>query len=191
MKIGIFGGTFNPIHIGHAIIANFIAQNSCLDAIWFMVAPQNPLKAGACGASDIDRIKMVEMVARKIDKVTTSAFEFSLPRPSYTYNTLLELKKRFPNDEFYLIIGGDNWQNFDKWRNHDEIIRDFNIMVYPRHGFETVIPEEYGNRVKLIEAPIIELSSTNIRAALKEQRNMNFFLSNEVYEYILENKLYI
>lgn len=191
MKIGIFGGTFNPIHIGHAIIANFIAQNSCLDAIWFMVAPQNPLKAGAYGASDIDRIKMVEMVARKIDKVTTSAFEFSLPRPSYTYNTLLELKKRFPNDEFYLIIGGDNWQNFDKWRNHNEIIRDFNIMVYPRHGFETAIPQELSNRVKLIEAPIIELSSTNIRAALKEQRNMNFFLSNEVYKYILENKLYI
>ena len=191
MKIGIFGGTFNPIHIGHAIIANFIAQNSCLDAIWFMVAPQNPLKTGTCGASDIDRIKMVEMVARKIDKVTTSAFEFSLPRPSYTYNTLIELKKRFPNDEFYLIIGGDNWQNFNKWRNHNEIIRDFNIMVYPRHGFETAIPQELSNRVKLIEAPIIELSSTNIRAALKEQRNMNFFLSNEVYEYILENKLYI
>ena len=190
MKIGIFGGTFNPIHIGHAIIANFIAQNSCLDAIWFMVAPQNPLKTEACGASDLDRIKMVEMVAHKIDKVTTSAFEFALPRPSYTYNTLTELQKRFPNDEFHLIIGGDNWQNFDKWRNHHEIASQFNIMVYPRHGFEVVIPEEYRQNVKLIDAPIIELSSTDIRAALKEQRNMNFFLSSEVYEYILENKLY-
>ena len=190
MKIGIFGGTFNPIHIGHAIIANFIAQNSCLDAIWFMVAPQNPLKTEACGASDLDRIKMVELVAHKIDKVTTSAFEFALPRPSYTYNTLTELQKRFPNDEFHLIIGGDNWQNFDKWRNHHEIVSQFNIMVYPRHGFEVVIPEEYSHNVKLIDAPIIELSSTDIRAALKEQRNMNFFLSSEVYEYILENKLY-
>ena len=190
MKIGIFGGTFNPIHIGHAIIANFIAQNSCLDAIWFMVAPQNPLKTEACGASDLDRIKMVEMVAHKIDKVTTSAFEFAQPRPSYTYNTLTELQKRFPNDEFHLIIGGDNWQNFNKWRNHHEIVSQFNIMVYPRHGFEVVIPEEYSQNVKLIDAPIIELSSTDIRAALKEQRNMNFFLSSEVYEYILENKLY-
>ena len=190
MKIGIFGGTFNPIHIGHAIIANFIAQNSCLDAIWFMVAPQNPLKTEACGASDLDRIKMVEMVAHKIDKVTTSAFEFALPRPSYTYNTLTELQKRFPNDEFHLIIGGDNWQNFNKWHNHHEIVSQFNIMVYPRHGFEVVIPEEYSQNVKLIDAPIIELSSTDIRAALKEQRNMNFFLSSEVYEYILENKLY-
>ena len=190
MKIGIFGGTFNPIHIGHAIIANFIAQNCCLDAIWFMLAPQNPLKTEACGASDLDRIKMVEMVAHKIDKVTTSAFEFALPRPSYTYNTLTELQKRFPNDEFHLIIGGENWQNFDKWRNHHEIVSQFNIMVYPRHGFEAVIPEEYSQNVKLIDAPIIELSSTDIRAALKEQRNMNFFLSSEVYEYILENKLY-
>ena len=190
MKIGIFGGTFNPIHIGHAIIANFIAQNHCLDAIWFMVAPQNPLKTEACGASDLDRIKMVEMVAHKIDKVTTSAFEFALPRPSYTYNTLTELQKRFPNDEFHLIIGGDNWQNFNKWRNHHEIVSQFNIMVYPRHGFEVVIPEEYSQNVKLIDAPIIELSSTDIRAALKEQRNMNFFLSSAVYDYILENKLY-
>ncbi|MGM9803583.1 MAG: nicotinate (nicotinamide) nucleotide adenylyltransferase [Muribaculaceae bacterium] len=192
MKIGIFGGTFNPIHIGHAIIANYLAQNSCLDAIWMMVAPQNPLKKDEKSViTDIDRIKMVEMVTRHIDNVTTSAFEFSMPRPSYTFLTLQELKARFPGDEFYLIIGADNWANFHKWRCHEEIIANFQILVYPRLGFEVNIPEEVAHHVSLVDAPVIELSSTQIREGLRQQRNMNFYLSSDVYEYILKNKLYL
>lgn len=191
MKIGIFGGTFNPIHIGHAIIANYIAQNSDLDEIWLMVAPQNPLKyADDFGASDADRIKMVNMVTEKLDKVCTSEFEFSLPRPSYTYHTLQELSRLHPGDEFFLIIGGDNWANFNKWKNHEDIVSNYNVLIYPRIGFDKAIMNDYGGSVRLIDAPIIELSSTEIRAAIQRNQNMSFFLSEDVYQYILKNKLY-
>lgn len=191
MKIGVFGGTFNPIHIGHAIIASYIAQNSELDAVWLMVSPQNPLKNVNNGATDEDRLKMVKCVADKLDNVQISDFEFSLPRPSYTYSTLNELKKSYPDDEFTLIIGSDNWCKFDKWKNFREIMDNHNILIYPRKGCAVNIPREYSNNIKLIDAPIIELSSTQIRENLKERKNMSFYLSDEVYEYILENNLYI
>ena len=191
MKIGIFGGTFNPIHIGHAIIANYIAQNSDLDAVWFMVAPQNPLKQHIVNeASDSDRVKMVELVTNKLDNVYTSEFEFSLPRPSYTYNTLCELSRQHPNDEFYLIVGGDNWGNFSKWKNFEDIIRNYQILVYPRFGYDTDIPGEYSGNVSIVDAPIIELSSTQIRTSLRQNQNIRFYLPDEVYDYILKNKLY-
>lgn len=191
MKIGVFGGTFNPIHIGHAIIANYIAQNSDLDEIWLMVAPQNPLKdTDDHGASDADRISMVNLVTEKLDKVCTSDFEFSLPRPSYTYHTLQELSRLHPNDEFILIIGGDNWADFAKWKNHKDIINEYKVMIYPRLGFDNEIAEKYRDKVQFVDAPIIELSSTEIRAALQQNQNMSFFLSDEVYQYILNNNLY-
>ena len=191
MKIGIFGGTFNPIHIGHAIIANYIAQNSDLDAVWFMVAPQNPLKQHIVNeASDSDRVKMVELVTNKLDNVYTSEFEFSLPRPSYTYKTLCDLSRQPPTDEFHLIIGGDNWANFSKWKNFEDIIRNYQILVYPRFGYDTDIPGEYSGNVSIVDAPIIELSSTQIRTSLRQNQNIRFYLPDEVYDYILKNKLY-
>lgn len=191
MKIGIFGGSYNPIHTGHAIIANYIAENGGLDAIWLLVSPQNPLKDGTKGASDYDRIRMAEMVSRRIDKVITSAFEFTLSAPFYTYNTLKALSEKFPNDEFTLIIGADNWANFHRWEKHDLIASEFHIMVYPRRGYDIVIPEHQKNNVHVIDAPIIELSSTQIRDGVAEQKNMSFYLPADVYQYILENKLYM
>ena len=131
------------------------------------------------------------MVSRRIDKVITSAFEFTLSAPFYTYNTLKALSEKFPNDEFTLIIGADNWANFHRWEKHDLIASEFQIMVYPRRGYDIVIPEHLKDNVQVIDAPIIELSSTQIRDGVAEQKNMSFYLPADVYQYILENKLYM
>lgn len=191
MKIGIMGGSFNPIHVGHAIIANYMMQNSGIDRLWLMVSPENPFKTGQAMASEYHRLRMTEMVSRHIDGVETSAFEFSMPRPSYTIDTLNALQAKFPDDEFYLIIGADNWAAFDRWRAHDEIIKKFHVIIYPRQGYDVVIPDELKERVSLVEAPLIEVSSSYIRSQLSQYKNMCFYLPEEIHEYIVRNKLYM
>ena len=190
MKIGILGGSFNPIHIGHAILANYITQYTDIEQLWLMVSPQNPLKSQLPQSYDVHRLAMTELVAKKCDNVITSGFEFSMPKPSYTVDTLTALRSKFPQHEFVLIIGADNWSNFDKWKDAETIIAHHNIMVYPRLGFEIEIPEELKDKVTKLDSPIIEISSTYIREQLKNNRNMNFFLPQDVYRYILENNLY-
>ena len=157
MRIGIFGGSFDPIHIGHAIIAHHIITSGAVDRLWLMVSPVNPLKAGnERHVTDADRLRMVEMVTRTLDGVETSAFEFSMPLPSYTIDTLNALQEKFPDDEFYLVIGADNWAVFDRWRNNEEILAKYHIIIYPRLGYDVTIPDELKNRVELVDAPIIE-----------------------------------
>ena len=158
MRIGIFGGSFDPIHIGHAIIAQHIISSCAVDRLWFMVSPVNPLKVGKMRqVADTDRLRMVEMVSHPMDGVETSAFEFTMPRPSYTIDTLNALQAKFPDDDFYLVIGGDNWEVFSKWRNSDEILAKYHLLVYPRLGYQVNIPDELKERVILVDAPIIEL----------------------------------
>ncbi len=190
-RIGIFGGSFNPIHTGHAIIANYVSQQAGLDQLWLMVSPQNPLKQEFSGDYDLHRLKMAELVSRRLDNVVTSGFEFGLPRPSYTIDTLNELQHRFPDDEFWLVIGADNWSVFDKWKSHDEIVARHHILIYPRRGYEVVIPEELRARVKVADAPLVEVSSTEIRSGLKQMRNMAYYMPDDVYRYIIENRLYM
>ena len=190
MKIGILGGSFNPIHTGHAILANYIAQPTDIEQLWLMVSPQNPLKDNLAQSYDVHRLAMAELVARKCDNVITSGFEFTLPRPSYTIDTLRALKEKFPQHEFVLIIGADNWNVFNRWKNHDEILKSHKIMIYPRQGFDIDIPVELAGSVTKLSSPIIELSSTYIREQLKNSMNMNFYLPQDVYKYILEHKLY-
>lgn len=191
MKIGIFGGSFDPIHIGHAIIAQHIIDSGVVDRLWFMVSPVNPLKEGKLRqVSDSDRLRMVEMVSRPMDGVETSAFEFSMPRPSYTIDTLNALQAKFPNDDFYLIIGGDNWEVFSKWRNSDEILAKYRLLIYPRLGYEVTIPEELQERVQLVDAPIIELSSTQIRERLAGGKSVRYHVPDEVFNYINQHNLY-
>ncbi|MBQ1987561.1 MAG: nicotinate-nucleotide adenylyltransferase [Muribaculaceae bacterium] len=190
MKIGILGGSFNPIHTGHAILANYITQHTDIEQLWLMVSPQNPLKDNLAQSYDVHRLAMAELVARKCDNVITSGFEFTLPRPSYTIDTLRALKEKFPQHEFVLIIGADNWNVFNRWKNHDEILKSHKIMIYPRQGFDIDIPVELAGSVTKLSSPIIELSSTYIREQLKNSMNMNFYLPQDVYKYILEHKLY-
>lgn len=190
MKIGILGGSFNPIHTGHAILANYITQHTDIEQLWLMVSPQNPLKDNLSQSYDVHRLAMAELVASKCDNVITSGFEFTLSRPSYTIDTLRALKEKFPQHEFVLIIGADNWNVFNKWKNHDEILKNHKIMIYPRQGFDIEIPVELAGSVTELSSPIIELSSTYIREQLKNNMNMNFYLPQDVYRYILEHKLY-
>lgn len=191
MKIGIFGGSFDPIHTGHAIIAHHIISNGIVDRLWMMVSPLNPLKLDKKRqVADTDRLRMVEMVTRHVEHVETSAFEFTMPKPSYTIDTLNALQEKFPDDEFYLVIGGDNWKVFDKWRNSEEILAKYHLLIYPRLGYEVTIPEELKDRVTLVDAPIIELSSTQIRERLAKGQSVRYYVPDEVLEFIERNQLY-
>ena len=191
MKIGIFGGSFNPIHSGHAIIAHHIITSGAVDRLWLMVSPVNPLKVGhERQVSDTDRLRMVEMVSRPMENVETSAFEFTMPKPSYTIDTLNALQKKFPDDEFYLVTGADNWVIFYRWRNSEEILAKYHLLVYPRLGYDVVIPKELRERVTLVDAPIIELSSTLVRERLAKGLSVRYYVPDEVLGYIERNKLY-
>lgn len=191
MKIGIFGGSFNPIHSGHAIIAHHIITSGAVDRLWLMVSPVNPLKVDKeRQVDDTDRLRMVEMVTRPLENVETSAFEFTMPKPSYTIDTLNALQAKFPNDEFYLVTGADNWVIFDRWRNSEEILAKYHLLVYPRLGYEVVIPEELRDRVTLVDAPIIELSSTAVRERLAKGLSVRYYVPDEVLGYIERKGLY-
>lgn len=190
-KIGIFGGSFNPIHVGHALIASYIIENSEIDSLWMMVSPQNPLKEGKAIASDYHRLRMTELVTRRIANVSTSAFEFNLPKPSYTIDTLKALQEKFPDDEFFLVIGADNWCLFDKWKAGEEIINNYHVLIYPRKGYDVVVPEQCGNRVKVVNAPLIEISSTQIRERLSQLKDVTFYVPEAVEKYIIKNQLYM
>lgn len=191
MKIGIFGGSFNPIHSGHAIIAHHIISSGAVDRLWLMVSPVNPLKVGLeQQVADTDRLRMVEMVTRPLENVETSAFEFTMPKPSYTIDTLNALQAKFPDDEFYLVTGADNWVIFDRWRNSKEILAKYHLLVYPRLGYDVVIPEELRDRVTLVDAPIIELSSTAVRERLAQGLSARYYVPDEVLSYIERKGLY-
>lgn len=191
MRIGIFGGSFDPIHTGHAIIAQHMISSGAVDRLWFMVSPVNPLKVNKeRQVADTDRLRMVEMVSRPMEGVETSAFEFTMPKPSYTIDTLNALQAKFPNDEFYLVTGADNWQIFDKWRNSEEILAKYHLLIYPRLGYEVNIPDELKNRVTLVDAPIIELSSTEIRERLSQGLSVRYYVPDQVLAYIERKRLY-
>lgn len=191
MRIGIFGGSFDPIHTGHAIVAQYIISSGAVDRLWFMVSPVNPLKADKVRqVADTDRLRMVEMVSHPMEGVETSAFEFSMPKPSYTIDTLNALQEKFPNDEFRLIIGGDNWELFGKWRNSEEILAKYHVFIYPRLGYEVNIPNELKDRVTLIDAPVIELSSTQIRERLAKGKSVRYYVPDKVLDFIERKHLY-
>lgn len=190
MKIGIFSGSFDPIHTGHAMIANYASQWAGLDRVWLMPSRVNPWKTGAPPAPDAVRLEMCRLVADECPKVEASDFEFGLPLPSYTYYTLRRLKEKYPEHEFSLIIGSDNWVNFNKWKNWVEILAGFRIIVYPRPGYEVdkaSLPES----VTLLEdAPLALISSTFLRNAFKDGMDLSFFIPGAVLKYINTHKIY-
>lgn len=191
MKVGLYFGTFNPVHIGHLIIANHLAENSDLDEIWMVVTPHNPLKKKAGLLEDYHRMHMIHLATEKYDKLKPSDIEFKLPQPNYTINTLVHLKEKYPKYHFSLIMGEDNLKSFPKWKNYKVILEDYEVYVYPRIS-ELDIPEELVNHPKIhrINAPIIELSSTFIRNSIKEGKNIRPMLDDKVWEYIDHNLFY-
>lgn len=190
MRIGIFGGSFDPIHSGHAMIANYASQWETLDEVWLMVSPQNPFKDDGSLSSEEVRCEMAEIVAAECSNVRVSRFEQHLPKPSYTYRTLTMLREKYPEHTFILIIGSDNWIEFDRWRNCDEIVAEFEILIYPRPGYEIDDSSLPGTVSVMHNAPQALISSTFIRQSVKEGKNVNFFVPAGVYDYIRRNNLY-
>ena len=189
IRTGILSGSFNPIHIGHLALANYLLEFEGLDEIWFVVTPHNPLKQKESLLDDAQRLHMVELAIQDCPRFRACDIEFGLPQPSYTIRTLEALSERYPEREFQLIIGADNWLIFHKWAEYEKIKNNYPILVYPRRGHVVYIDPEY-KRIRSVNAPLIEISSTFIRDALMRGKNMRFFVSSKVYEYIKEHRLY-
>ncbi len=184
------GGSFDPIHTGHLMVASFIRQEAQLDKVLLVISPDNPLKPGPRHSTDIDRMAMTALGAFAYDcGLEPCTVEMEMPRPSYTIDTLRRLQQERPNDEFTLIIGADNWAIFDRWRDHETILRDFDVIVYPRQGYP-VDTSALPPRVRLVDAPIIGISSTDIRRAIAQGRDVHWFVPAPVADYIAQRQLY-
>ena len=188
-KIGLYFGTFNPIHIGHLIIANHMANYTNLDEVWFVVSPHNPFKNKKNLLDDYARLEMVHRAVKDFDKLRVSDIEFGLTQPSYTVNTLAHLNEKYPANEFSLIMGGDNLSTFYKWRNHDYILDNHELYVYPRLA---TMPGSLDNheKVNLVGAPIMQISSSFIRNSIKNKKDVRPMLPPNVWEYIDEMNYY-
>lgn len=186
--IGLLGGSFNPVHVGHMMLASYLVQWGYVDKVWLTLSPRNPLKAPTELLPDVKRLAMLTLAAKGATGIDICDIELTMPRPSYTINTLDLLSQRFPDCRFKLIIGSDNWCIFDKWRQAQRILDEYGVIVYPRPGYPV---ENTGDeRVEFAEAPMVHVSSTFIRDAIAKGRDMNFFLPPGVYRYITENRLY-
>lgn len=191
-KIGLFFGSFNPIHIGHLILANYILENSDMDELWFVVSPQNPFKDKKSLLTDHNRLDMVQLAVKNYPKMRASNVEFSLPKPSYTIDTLTYLKEKHPNYSFALIMGKDNLDSLPKWKNAEKLMSDYQIIVYPRTFEGEKKDSEYlqHENISMVNAPIIELSATEIRNMIKEGKNVRPMLPPEVFEYLDGSSFY-
>src|SRR5690554_712909 len=188
-KIGLFFGSFNPIHIGHLIIANYMANHTDLSEVWLMVSPHNPLKKKDGLANMYDRLEMVNLALADAENIKSSDFEFRLKQPSYTIDTLTHLKERYPEKEFVLIMGSDNLVSLKKWKNYEIILRDYHIYIYPRPDF---YDEEIAKHpsITITQTPLMELSSTFIRKSVAANKNIKYFLPDAVIDFIDKKGLY-
>jgi nicotinate-nucleotide adenylyltransferase len=188
-RTALFFGSFNPIHIGHLAIANYITEFAEVDELWFVVSPHNPLKEKETLLDDYQRLEMVNIAIREFDKFRASAIEFSLSKPSYTIHTLEHLAEKYPDRKFVLIMGADSLQSIAKWKNYETILANYEILVYPRKN-STSDSEVFGHNVRIVNAPEIEISSSFIRQSIKQKKNMRFFLTESVYNYLTEMHFY-
>ena len=191
MNIGLFFGTFNPIHVGHLAIANHLAEHSDLDRVWLVVTPQSPFKKKQSLLDNYKRLEMVYLATKDYDKLRPTNIEFNLPQPNYTINTLVHLHEKYPEKEFALIMGEDNLKGFHKWKNYQDILDHHHIYVYPRISKHQA-DERFKAHPKIhhIKAPIMEISSTFIRQEINAGRNIKPLLPNDVWKYIDEMNFY-
>ena len=188
MKIGLYFGSFNPIHIGHLIIANHVLNETDLNKIWFVVSPQNPLKPSNTLLNETYRLQLVRLAVEQDNRVKVSDVEFNMPRPSYTIDTLTYLKEKNSGDSFSIIMGSDSFQNLDKWKNYKMIIESHEIYVYKRNGFE--INDTYGAKIIELNAPLLQISATHIRELIKAGKSIRYLVPEIVREEIETRKFY-
>lgn len=189
-KIGLFFGSFNPIHTGHLIIANYMVNYTDLDEVWLVVSPHNPLKKKDSLINMYDRLEMVNLAVDGAENIRSSTIEFSLPQPSYTIDTLIYLREKYPLAEFVLIMGSDNLLSLKKWKNYEVILRDYYIHVYPRPDYSAATEWVDHPSVTITDTPLMEFSSTFIRNAVKNGKNIRYFVPDKVMEFIESKGLY-
>lgn len=188
-KIGLFFGSFNPIHVGHLIIANFMATQSDLKEVWLVVSPQNPLKKKSSLANDYDRLNLVRLAIGNNPKLRASEVEFSLPKPSYTIDTLTHLRDKYSDKQFVLIMGGDNLATLHKWKNYELLLQDYEIYVYQRPSYDLGELAAHSN-VKIFDAPLMQISASYIRKCLKAGKSVEYLVSEAVFEELERSGLY-
>ena len=189
MHIGLFFGSFNPIHVGHMVLANYMASYTDLEQVWFVVSPHNPLKEKSSLLNQNQRLHMVNLAIGDNDKLKSSNIEFGLSQPSYTINTLAHLKEKYPQHHFSLIMGEDNLESFTKWKNYEEILKNQKIYVYPRPNTNSGDLKNHPSII-MTEAPLMDISSTMIRQAIKDKKVVSFFVPQAVWQYLDEMHFY-
>lgn len=190
MDVGLFFGSFNPIHVGHLIIAQAVLESTKLREVWYIVSPQNPLKKSQSLAHEFDRYEMVQLAIADNARFRVSDVEFHTPRPSYTIDTLVRLSEKYPSHRFRLIMGMDNLQIFPKWKNHQHILSDYGIIVYPRPGAASH-PDVLNSNIEFVNAPLLDISATYIRSCIAEGKSIKYLVPEVVEDYIRAKKLFL
>jgi nicotinate-nucleotide adenylyltransferase len=178
MRVGLYFGSFNPVHNGHLLIANYAATETTLDQVWFVVSPQNPFKQEKTLLNEYHRLHLISLALEGETRIKASNVEFSLPKPSYTCDTLIYLSERYPTYEFSIIMGSDGFQNLTKWKNYQTLIENHKIYIYKRSGFE--VTETFGAQLQILEAPLLEISSTQIRKRILDKKSIRYWVPDVV-----------
>ncbi|MFM7671909.1 MAG: nicotinate (nicotinamide) nucleotide adenylyltransferase [Bacteroidota bacterium] len=182
MKVGLFFGSFNPIHVGHLIITNHLLNETDLEKIWMVVSPQNPLKQEHSLLNEYHRLHLVQLAIENDARIKASDVEFALPRPSYTSDTLIHLQEKYPEHQFVVIMGSDSFQNIHRWKNYTFITKNYPICVYNRPGH--LVEETHGARVQLLDAPLLPISATQIRSLSREGKSLRYLVPDRVLDEI-------
>jgi nicotinate-nucleotide adenylyltransferase len=177
MKIGLYFGSFNPVHIGHLIIASFVANNTPLEKVWLVVSPQNPLKPSKTLLNEYHRLHLAKLAVEDDSQLQVSDIEFHLPRPSFTIDTLVYLQEKFPQHEFSIIMGSDSYQNISKWKNPDVLLANYHFYIYQRPGF---LVDEGKPNIHLLNAPLLEISATSLREMIRENKSIRYLVPDSV-----------
>lgn len=188
MKIGLYFGSFNPVHVGHLIIVNHILNESELEKIWFIVSPLNPFKDSHNLMNEYDRLHLVKKAIEEDPRLKASDIEFSLPKPSYTVHTLAYLKEKYPDHSFSIIMGSDSFQNLGKWKNPETLIENYPIIIYKRPGFD--VNNKLNANITIMDAPLLEISSTHIRELIKAGKSIKYLVPSNIEEEILSSTFF-